>query len=157
MLSDVVRKLPRRTKELAKKDQQLDIELELRVIKEAFDKAKDQGYEGTIDQLVKRLILKSLKKLQNLQEVACDFSGLDVPTMKAIFRSEMEEIKVSKRASKGVKMYLRVWIKAYQWGLLSNAEKFMDVFDKKILKEYQNINSKTIKQLYQDMKFQDQI
>ncbi len=97
-------------KKLAKKDQRLDIELELMSrIKEAFDKAKDQGYEGTIDQFSKEADIKVIKEIAEFAGGGLvDFSGLDVPTMKAIFRSENgRDPKSAKELVKGVKMYLK--------------------------------------------------
>ena len=95
---------------IAKKDQHLDIELELMSrINEAFDKAKAEGYEGTIDQFIKDATVKNLREMANYAEGGLvDFTGLDVPTMKAIFRSENgRDAKSPKELVKGVKMYFK--------------------------------------------------
>ena len=95
---------------IAKKDQHLDIELELMSrINEAFDKAKAEGYEGTIDQFIKDTTVKNLREMANFAEGGLvDFTGLDIPTMKAIFRSENgRDAKSPKELVKGVKMYFK--------------------------------------------------
>ena len=83
----------------------IDLELMNR-FKEAHDKAVRKGYKGTLEQYVKEVPISELRDLAGFADGGpVDFSGLDVPTMKAIFRSENgRDAKSIKELIKGVKM-----------------------------------------------------
>ena len=98
--------------ELAKKeaDPKLHIELDLYSrFEEAYDKAVAKGYKGTLEQFVKDVPISELRDLTGYADGGpVDFSGLDIPTMKAIFRSENgRDAKSVKELIKGVKMYFK--------------------------------------------------
>ncbi len=86
----------------------IDLELMNR-FKEAHDKAVRKGYKGTLEQYVKEVPISELRELSGFADGGpVDFSGLDIPTMKAIFRSENgRDAKSVKELIKGVKMYFK--------------------------------------------------
>ena len=93
------------------RDPKVDMDLELmNSIREAFERAKEEGYKGDIDQFIKDSPIKDLKEIGNYKDggPVVDFTGLDIPTMKAIFRSENgRDAKSPKELIKGIKMYFK--------------------------------------------------
>lgn len=92
-------------------DPKLDIELELYSrIKEAYDKAVSNGYKGSVDEFIKATTIKNLREISGYSSggPVVDFTGLDIPTMRAIFRSENgRDAKSAKELVRGIKMYLK--------------------------------------------------
>ena len=86
----------------------IDLELYSR-FEEAHDKAVKKGYKGNLEQFIKEVPISELRDLTGYADGGpVDFSGLDIPTMKAIFRSENgRDAKSVKELIKGVKMYFK--------------------------------------------------
>ena len=94
---------------LAEKDPMHHIELELSdALKRAYEEAKENGFEGTITDYIKKTPVKELKKIAMSNGGSVDFSSMSPGQMKAIFISENgREPKSAKELVRGVKLYLK--------------------------------------------------
>jgi hypothetical protein len=94
---------------LAEKDPMHHIELELSdALQRAYEEAKENGFEGTITDYIKKTPVKELKKIAMSNGGSVDFSSMSPGQMKAIFISENgREPKSAKELVRGVKLYLK--------------------------------------------------
>ncbi len=94
---------------LAEKDPMHHIELELSdALQRAYEEAKENGFEGTITDYIKRTPVSELKKIAMSNGGSVDFSSMSPGQMKAIFISENgREPKSAKELVRGVKLYLK--------------------------------------------------
>ena len=93
----------------AEKDPLHNIELELtNSLVRKFEEAKENGFEGTIEEYIKTAPLEDLKSLLMSGGGSVDFSSMSPGQMKAIFISENGySPKTPKELVRGVKMYLK--------------------------------------------------
>jgi len=94
---------------LAEKDPMHHIELELSdALQRAYEEAKENGFEGTITDYIKKTPVSELKKIALSNGGSVDFSNMSPGQMKAIFISENgREPKSAKELVRGVKLYLK--------------------------------------------------
>ena len=105
---------------LAEKDPMHHIELELSdALQRAYEEAKENGFEGTITDYIKKTPVKELKKIAMSNGGSVDFSSMSPGQMKAIFISENgREPKSAKELVRGVKLYLKnMGIKGVPFGV----------------------------------------